>query len=79
MLIAECALKSGENCSAWWPHLNPETAARLALDAQVKQLVLIYFDADHYRTLSERHEAQKAAQKIFPKVIAAEDHMQLEI
>ncbi len=78
ILIAECALKIGEK-SAAWPHLNPETAARLAREAQVKQLALVHFDADRYRTLAERDEAQKAAQKIFQRVIATRDGMELEI
>jgi len=78
LLIAECALKGGEDIPSR-PHLNPETAGRMARDAQVKQLALVHFDADRYRTLAERDEAQKAAQKIFPQVIATMDGMELEI
>lgn len=78
LLVAECAFKSGET-STGWPHLNPETAAQLAKEAQVKQLALVHFDADRYRTLAERDQAQRAAQKIFPQVIATRDGLQLEI
>ena len=78
LLIAECALKTGEEIPGW-PHLNPETAAQLAKDAGVKKLALIHFDADRYRTLADREEAQRAAQKIFPHTIATKDGIQLEI
>ena len=78
LLIAECALKSGEDLPDW-PHLNPVTAAQLAKEAQVKQLALIHFDAERYPTLSERQEAQKEAQKIYPNVISAHDDMHIPL
>lgn len=62
LLMAECAYLPGE-VKQEWPHLNPETAAQVAKEAQVKQLALVHFDATRYRTLAERDKAQKAAQK----------------
>ena len=78
LLIAECALRSGEDIPGW-PHLNPETAAQLAKEAGVKQLALIHFDADRYRTLSERYQAQQAAQRIFKNTVATRDGMEMEL
>ena len=49
VLIAECAFRPGEQDENW-PHLNPETAARIALESQAKQLALIHFDASRYPT-----------------------------
>ena len=78
LLIAECAYRSGEERPDW-PHLNPESAARLAKEAGVKQLALVHFDADRYRSFSDRRRARTAARKIFPHVIAAKDGLELVI
>jgi len=78
LLIAECALRTGEEIPGW-PHLNPATAAHLAKDAGVKKLALIHFDADRYRKLTDREEAERVAQKIFPHTIATKDGIQVEI
>ncbi|MBF0096481.1 MAG: ribonuclease Z [Magnetococcales bacterium] len=78
LLLAECAFRPGEEESSW-PHLNPETAARLALQAGVKQLVLVHFDASRYVDLAQRDEAVQAARRIFPQVIGSRDGMVLEI
>lgn len=78
LLITECAFLPGEE-NHDWPHLNPETAARIALEAGAKRLVLTHFDAARYVSLQMRREAEIVAQRVFPYVIAAEDLMNLEI
>lgn len=78
LLIAECAYRPGQEDAAW-PHLNPESAARIAVEGRAKRLALIHFDARLYRTLEERKEAEAAARKIFPDTIASEDGLVLTI
>ena len=78
LLIAECAYASGQD-SEEWPHLNPETAARIAREAKARRLVLIHFDAQQYPTLAERELAVTAARRIFPDTIAARDDMEIHI
>jgi ribonuclease BN (tRNA processing enzyme) len=72
LLIAECAFRSGEE-SEHWPHLNPESAARLALDSRAKQLVLVHFDAFRYPDRESREKAETVTQNIFIESIAAID------
>jgi ribonuclease BN (tRNA processing enzyme) len=38
---------------------NPEDAARLAKESRAKKLALVHFDANIYKTLKERKEAEK--------------------
>jgi len=78
LLIAECAYKSGQTCDGW-PHLNPETAALIAKEASVKQLALVHFDAEIYKTFADRKNAAGAAKKIFKNTFAATDNMHIEI
>jgi ribonuclease BN (tRNA processing enzyme) len=78
LLIAECAYKSGQE-NIKWPHLNPEAAARVAKEAGAKMLALVHFDASIYRTLQERKEAERQAQRIFQNTFAAEDDMRMEL
>jgi len=78
LLIAECAYKSGQENSEWL-HLNPESAARIAKEAEAKMLALIHFDASIYKTQGERKEAEKQALKIFQKTFAAEDNLSVKI
>ena len=78
LLIAECSYKSGQ-INSKWPHLNPETAANIAKEAQCKRLALIHFDASIYQNLEERKAAEKEAKKIFSNTFAAVDDMQVEI
>jgi len=73
LLIAECAFRTGEE-SEQWPHLNPESAARLALEAEAKRLVLVHFDAFRYPDRESRIEAGSVASKVFDDVLAAEDN-----
>ncbi|MHB8090988.1 MAG: ribonuclease Z [Syntrophales bacterium] len=78
MLITECAFKRGQANEAW-PHLNPETAARIAAEAKAKRLVLTHFDAFLYQTLEERADARRTAAAIFPQTIAATDGLEITI
>jgi ribonuclease BN (tRNA processing enzyme) len=78
LLIAECAFRSGEE-SERWPHLNPESAARLARDAGAKQLTLVHFDAFRYPDMESRRLAEISARKVFPRSSIALDDLVLEI
>ena len=78
LLIAECAYKSGQS-SKDWPHLTPETAARIAKEANVKQLALVHFDAGLYESLNDRKEAEYAAQNIFSNSISTADGFKIEM
>jgi len=78
LLIAECAYRSGQG-SEDWPHLNPETAARIALEAGVRRLALVHFEARNYPTFREREEAEAAARRIFPETVAARDDLRLSL
>lgn len=74
LLIAECAFKSGDVDESW-PHLNPESAARIAAEAGAKRLALTHFAAGTYLKLEERKVSENVAQKIFPDTLAAFDDM----
>jgi ribonuclease BN (tRNA processing enzyme) len=78
LLIAECAYRSGQGSEAW-PHLNPETAARIAVEAKAKRLALVHFDAKLYLTLEDRKEAETVARSIFKNSLAAFDDMEIEV
>ena len=78
LLITECAFRQGqENIN--WPHLNPETAAKIAKESMSKRLLLVHFDAEIYKTIEERQLAQEVARKIFPDTIATVDDMTIDI
>jgi ribonuclease BN (tRNA processing enzyme) len=76
LLITECAFKPGQS-SEIWPHLNPETAARIALEAGAKRLALTHFDAGVYQRLAERRESEAVAAGIFPATTAGMDGLQI--
>ena len=78
LLIAECSFLPGEE-SAKWPHLNPETAAKIAAEAEAKRLILTHFDSSRYTDIKMRKTAEDAAQLIFPRVLAAADLMDIEL
>ena len=78
LLIAECAYKSGQK-SHKWPHLNPETAARIAKEAKANRLALVHFDAYLYKTFKDRKIAEKKAQIICKTTYAAMDCMQVHV
>jgi len=79
ILITECSLLPGTKISERWPHLNPETAARLAKDAGAKKLVLSHFDASNYPNIAMRNKALAAARRIFKNTIAAKDGLAIEV
>jgi ribonuclease BN (tRNA processing enzyme) len=74
LLITECAFQPGQE-NIDWPHLNPETAARIAKESMAKRLALVHFDAEMYKTIEERGKAQDVARKIFPDTVATVDDM----
>ncbi len=76
LLITECAYRPGQIVESW-PHLNPETAARIAEEANAKKLHLVHFDASLYPTIENRRIAQEAARRVFPNSIASLDDMQV--
>lgn len=78
VLIHECAYKSGQY-SKKWPHANPQEAAELAKKANVKRLALFHFDAEVYKSIGERKQAEKDARTIFKNTVAAIDGMELNI
>lgn len=78
LLIAECAYKSGQSNDTW-PHLNPETAARIAAEAGARQMALVHFDARTHPTLADRKDSESAAKLIFPRTFAAADDMRIRI
>ncbi len=78
LVITECAFLSGQESESW-PHLNPESAARIAREAGAGRLGLVHFDASLYRTDESRREAEKAARLIFPDTFSTFDDMMVEV
>jgi len=78
LMITECSFPAGMFVKGW-PHLNPELAAKAALQANARRLALIHFDASIYRTLKDRLKAQRIARTIFPGALAANDGMRIKI
>jgi ribonuclease BN (tRNA processing enzyme) len=79
LLITECGLKPKQTPSKDWLHLNPEIAAKIAKEEEVKKLVLTHFGAHLYKTLKERKEAERVARKIFKNTLAAYDGLKIKI
>ncbi len=78
LLIAECAYLPGEEHPDW-PHLNPQSAAHLAREAQAQRLVLVHFDAARYPTFAHREEALSVAQAIFHNTQVARDGLSVTL
>jgi len=78
LLITECAYKEGQSLEEW-PHLNPETAARIAREAAAKRLCLTHFDAEAYKSLPERKASEALAAGLFPATTAGVDGLEIEI
>ena len=78
LLVTECAFRPGAADPAW-PHLNPETAARIAREARAKKLLLVHFDAFQYATIEARIEAEQKAREIFESSYISMDGAELEI
>lgn len=77
-LIAECAFRPGEE-SEGWPHLNPESAARLARNARAERLALVHFDAFRYPDMESRRNAELVARGIFPETVATVDEQIIKL
>ncbi|MCX7982907.1 MAG: ribonuclease Z [Syntrophales bacterium] len=78
LLLAECAY-AGTLTSEEWPHLNPLVAAQIAKEAEVKELVLVHFDAFQYPSVSHRKEAEQLAKTVFPATRSARDGLQVAV
>jgi len=77
-LMCECSLKSGVYREDW-PHLNPEAAANIAVEANAKRLALIHFNPHLFPTLEDRRIAEVQAKKIFPDTFMSLDDMEIQI
>jgi ribonuclease BN (tRNA processing enzyme) len=78
LLIAECAFAPGQK-SDDWPHLNPESGAKIAKETGARRLALVHFDAEIYKTLAQRARAGKIARRIFPRTVVTRDGMVLTL
>ena len=78
LLMTECSHRPGET-NPGWPHFNPETSARLALESGAKRLVMTHLSADRYPTLRARAAGVAVARKIFKRTIAAKDGMKIVV
>jgi len=78
LLITECGLRPGDQ-SPEWPHLNPETAIRIAGESHAKRLALMHFGAEVYKTLDDREQVQKQFGPSFPGLIVASDDLTIEV
>jgi ribonuclease BN (tRNA processing enzyme) len=78
LLITECAHLPGE-ANPHWPHFNPATAGKLALEAKAKRLVLTHFSGDRYNTKALRAMGLREAKKVFRNTMGAKDGMEMGI
>lgn len=73
LVIAECGALPGEG----GPHLEPEVCANLAVEAQVKKMVLTHFSAAFYPTIAARMNAVQVARAIYPNLITGVDNLEI--
>lgn len=78
LLITECGLLPGE-LSPEWPHLNPETAIRIAKESHAKRLALMHFGAEVYKSLNDRATVKKRFEPDFPGLIVTTDDLGIEV
>jgi len=78
LLILECSLKTKQQIVGW-PHLNPETAAKIAKEEKAKKLILTHFAANVYLKRAERKEAEKIARTIFKNTFSAFDGFEIKL
>lgn len=78
LVITECSWRPGQTKGVW-PHLNPELAAQIAKEANAKQLALVHFDAENYKTFADRENAENKAREVFKNTLATRDDMVLTI
>ena len=75
LAIAECGALPGQAKPAG-PHMDPATCAKLAVEANVKQMVLTHFGAAAYTTIPQRMNAVNEARSIFPNLITGVDNIE---
>lgn len=78
LVITECAMKPGDMSPNLF-HITPETAAKVASASRAGRLALFHFDPGRYPTFAHRLDAERAARKIFPNTIAANDGTVVEL
>jgi len=78
VLIHECGTKPGFFLEIW-PHTNPEEAAKLAKEANVRKLFLFHFNPTIHSSIEERKQAEAEARKIFRNTVAAMDGISTDI
>ncbi len=78
LLITECAYKEGQFLEEW-PHLNPETAVRIAREAGAKRLALTHFDAEVYKSIAERKASERIAAGLFAATTAGTDGLEIDL
>jgi ribonuclease BN (tRNA processing enzyme) len=59
--------------------MNPELAAKLAIESNAKKLALTHFDAALYTTMAKREKAQAHARMIFPETFSAYDRLRIDV
>ena len=79
LFMTECSLAPGMEPHPSWPHLSPKEAAKIALEAHAKQLLLIHFDPTQYPALEDRDSAEVEARQTFPHSIAGRDGMEFNL
>ncbi|MCG8569678.1 MAG: ribonuclease Z [Spirochaetes bacterium] len=78
LLITECGLLPGQKDDSW-PHLNPETAAQIAKEANAKKLALTHFDANAYVNHELRIKAEQTGKAGFDNTLATFDKTIIEL
>ncbi len=78
LLITECGLLPGEQ-SPGWPHLNPETAIRIAKESDAKRLALMHFGAEVYKSSDDRARIKEQFEPSFPGLIVGSDDLSIEL
>ncbi len=76
MCFMECSLDTGQIEEAWG-HLNPEQAAEIAKNSNIRKLVLIHFTASIYTEKAKREKAKEVAKKIFENTVIAYDDLEM--
>jgi ribonuclease BN (tRNA processing enzyme) len=78
LLITESAFLPGMQAEDW-PHLNPETAIRIARESGAKRLALFHFDAALYPSDRERQMVEEQFSDTFPGLIVSRDGTRLTV
>ncbi len=78
LFISECSLRPGQS-NPDWPHLNPESASKVALKAGAKRLALVHFDAGLYLNFKDRANAARVSKKIFKNSFVSRDNLEIKL